>query len=205
MIEMEKRSKIGLILLITASIFLFTSSIVIYLHPSIFFEDESMETYVSNMVEMYRLEGTPLFERFFVNNSASGDMALVNAQNYIQNNITYTSDTLESWRTPSQTIQDKVGDCEDMAFLFVSLAISYGYDEDSICVCFGKIIDADGEEGGHAWVVIEQEGIEYVIEPTLRVYPMNIVTFQSRVMSNYMDNPSYAEVYRLYPNYMVYG
>jgi len=60
------------------------------------------------------------------------------------------------WRLPSETIEDKVGDCEDMAVLLASMQNSYA---DSSCWC----ITWNSNDSGHAAVVFPVSGNELTI------------------------------------------
>ncbi len=65
----------------------------------------------------------------------------------------------EYWRYPVETLQDKVGDCEDKVFLFASIMEAMGYD--AVALFFdghaAAGIDLEGAKGSH----YSYEGTEY--------------------------------------------
>ncbi|MDF1751995.1 MAG: transglutaminase-like domain-containing protein [Verrucomicrobiales bacterium] len=62
------------------------------------------------------------------------------------------------WKLPSQTWEERVGDCEDTSILLTDALISSGYEAR---VAFGHW---QGE--GHAWCVVKVEGRQYILETT---------------------------------------
>jgi len=92
---------------------------------------------------------------------------------WVVNNIEYNSDSSvpympslggelswhqEYWRLPSETIEDEVGDCEDMALLLVSMLRNYDSEATA-----NWCITWDSDESGHAAVVLPVAGNQLTI------------------------------------------
>lgn len=70
--------------------------------------------------------------------------------------------TKECWRTPEETLQDGVGDCEDMSLLLASMLLSYNEERYGIWV-----IGIGNSERGHAAVAIPVEnGKLTILDPS---------------------------------------
>lgn len=65
------------------------------------------------------------------------------------------------WRTPAETLRDKVGDCEDMATLLTSMLLNYNEERFAVwCVIIHAI---SGEYEGHLAVAFPVEGDEITV------------------------------------------
>ena len=73
-------------------------------------------------------------------------------------------DQSEVWKTSDETWFERQGDCEDTSILLVDLLISAGFDA-------RVAIGWNGNIGQHAWVVVQVEGEQFVIESTLQESP----------------------------------
>lgn len=69
--------------------------------------------------------------------------------------------TDDFWSYPSETLRDRVGDCEDRAFLLVSL-LRHILPPERVYVAIGLFRGM-----GHAWVMVNERGIWEVFETTL--------------------------------------
>lgn len=70
----------------------------------------------------------------------------------------------EVWKTSDDTWLQKQGDCEDSSILLVDSLISAGFDA-------RVAIGWNGNIGQHAWVVVNIEGEQFVIESTIQENP----------------------------------
>jgi predicted transglutaminase-like cysteine proteinase len=94
----------------------------------------------------------------------SNDTKMYKIEQWVQDNITYVSDTEnygldELWAYPTMTIKKKTGDCEDGAFLMHSLALAAGIPYDRLRT-YGGLVYADSyglSTGGHAWTSYKRE------------------------------------------------
>ncbi len=73
-------------------------------------------------------------------------------------------DQTEVWKTSDETWFSREGDCEDTSILLVDVLISAGFEA-------RVAIGWNGNIGQHAWVVVDLEGAEYVIESTIQEQP----------------------------------
>ncbi len=86
-----------------------------------------------------------------------------------------TSDCVEFWQFPFESIQSGIGDCEDGAILIASLLINAGIPSWRVKVAGGGVLTdpvsapSDTELGGHAWCLYladrpdSKRGLEWVI------------------------------------------
>lgn len=79
--------------------------------------------------------------------------------NWVIDNITYVKDSSrkdglsENWYFPTETLTEKIGDCEDGAVLLASLMICVGIPEERIRITCGNVVDpAKKQIFGHAYV-----------------------------------------------------
>lgn len=94
--------------------------------------------------------------------------------NWVVDNIEYNSDSRlpylpgvnenifwcqDYWRMPSETVEDGVGDCEDMATLLTSMILNYASSAGYPCWCIGW----RSYESGHVAVAIPVEGDQLII------------------------------------------
>jgi hypothetical protein len=87
---------------------------------------------------------------------------------YVQNTIKYISDTslgvTEYWQLPIETFHRKMGDCEDMSILIVTLLRIAGCPAHRIKVAAGLVkTGKNAETGGHAYPVFLREDGEWII------------------------------------------
>lgn len=85
---------------------------------------------------------------------------------------------LEFWKLPHETIRDKIGDCEDGAFLLASLLRAQG-EADAWAVI--GYVEIDGVPYGHAWA----ECNSLVLETTYDQVPAHIPTTEEVYESLY--------------------
>jgi len=102
-------------------------------------------------------------------------------QAWVVNNIVYTEDKDqwgydELWQPPLVTMATRKGDCEDGAFLIMSLALNAGVDPDRLRFYGGSVkAGAGAATGGHGWVAYRRESdnewviADYSYNPDLRV------------------------------------
>jgi len=129
-----------------------------------------------------------------INDNDSDDEKATKITSYVQDNIKYVSDTslgvTEYWQLPIETFYRKLGDCEDMSILIVSLCRIAGIPAHRIKVAAGLVkTGKNAETGGHAYPVYLKDDCEWVIlDPCY--YPNKIHAKDRkpfREESNYLD------------------
>jgi predicted transglutaminase-like cysteine proteinase len=95
--------------------------------------------------------------------SDSDDEKMEKIQKWVVNNIAYTTDEeqygySELWVPPVMVLKTKAGDCEDGAFLIMSLALNAGVDPSRLRM-YGGLVDAGtgAPSGGHGWVAYRRQ------------------------------------------------
>jgi hypothetical protein len=84
----------------------------------------------------------------------------------VVNNIAYELDPKEYWKYPAETIKDRCGDCEDMAFLLASMLMSYSNNRYAVWV-----ISICANNEGHKAVIIPAKGFYVaVLDPAGHYY-----------------------------------
>jgi len=73
---------------------------------------------------------------------------------WVCRNVTYRSDDGEFWYTPSETLRQRAGDCDDSAILLVSMLRQF-YPADRVYVAVGPYRGL-----GHAWVELDGQILE---------------------------------------------
>lgn len=103
-----------------------------------------------------------------VGGSDSSDEKMQKIERWVEENIRYTKDPLsemmrswhpfpgEWWFLPTETLERKIGDCEDMAFLIHSLALHAGVPFTRLYTLAGQVIDSNGFLSGHAWTIYQR-------------------------------------------------
>ncbi len=89
------------------------------------------------------------------------------AFNFVSTRIRYVSDKQlrglpEYWQFPCETLENRMGDCEDTSFLLASLILALGVNKRHVRVVLGKYYGK-----GHAWVEVFINGKWYLLESTL--------------------------------------
>jgi predicted transglutaminase-like cysteine proteinase len=75
---------------------------------------------------------------------------------YVEDKDQYGYDEL--WVPPVMTLQQGKGDCEDGAFLIMSLALNAGVDPDRLRFYGGEVVAGESAgTGGHGWVAYRRE------------------------------------------------
>ncbi|GBR77367.1 hypothetical protein RDn1_026 [Candidatus Termititenax dinenymphae] len=111
----------------------------------------------------------------------STEEKLVKLYNYIGENLTYESESADSWSSVGETIAKRGGDCEDLATLLASAMIALlkrsGLDYKT---AQGKILAVAGngsDYGEHVFVEYQAEdGRRYVFDPALHGQPVDSLT-----------------------------
>lgn len=75
---------------------------------------------------------------------------------WLQQNFTYKMDEIEHFKKPKDMIKDKIGDCEDFAFL--TNAILNDLKIKNKVLAIGLFTDKDGNRSGHAICVFKYNG-----------------------------------------------
>ena len=78
----------------------------------------------------------------------------------------------KEWKEPEETLRDKIGDCEDMDFLAISMLENMGIDDANLVV--GNLSKPSGGGGAHAWVSVDGA----VIDPTGRPETVKDLEYQ---------------------------
>ena len=101
---------------------------------------------------------------------------------WVVDNIKYNSDSrlpylpsangslswhMDYWRTPNETLEDEVGDCEDMATLLASMKLNYTSSAGYPCWCITWVSD----DSGHAAVAFPVQGGKLtILDPSGKYY-----------------------------------
>ncbi|MDD4876779.1 MAG: transglutaminase-like domain-containing protein [Dehalococcoidales bacterium] len=90
----------------------------------------------------------------------------------------------EYWRMPEETLEDKHGDCEDMAILLASMLLNYNKGEYTIWV-----IGIRSEESGHLAVAFPvQDGNLTILDPAGNYYTSQFGSLESSNVSTAVNN-----------------
>ena len=116
----------------------------------------------------------------------SDDVKMEKIQRWVVNHIDYMTDEeqygySELWVPPVMVLTTGKGDCEDGAFLIMSLGLNAGVDPKRLRM-YGGFVDAGpgAASGGHGWVAYRRESdnewvaVDFSYYPDLR--PMNLRT-----------------------------
>lgn len=95
------------------------------------------------------------------------DETILNLWEYVAVAIAYVEDIGEYWRFPIETVNERVGDCEDTSFLLASLLLNR---LSETYVAAGYFVYG-GNLYGHAWVVARTLDGDFVLESTLDSLP----------------------------------
>jgi len=112
-----------------------------------------------------------------VNPSDTDDVKMVKIQRWVVYNIEYKSDKEqygyeELWVPPVMVLQTGQGDCEDGAFLIMSLGLNAGVDPSRLRM-YGGFVDAGqgAESGSHGWVAYRRESDNEWVAVDFSYYP----------------------------------
>lgn len=130
--------------------------------------------------------------------SDSDDVKMEKIQRWVVDNIDYMSDREqygydELWVPPVMVLNTMKGDCEDGAFLIMSLGLNAGVDPSRLRM-YGGLVDAGpgAGSGGHGWVAYRREiddewvAVDFSYFPDLR--PMGLRTplkYDGRYIDDY--------------------
>ena len=90
-------------------------------------------------------------------------------KNYILDHELYGPELGEIWQNSRQAYKYTRGDCEDHAIILADWLISMGHD--------ARVVLGKYKNGGHAWVVLYHQNIEYILEATSKQRPRNVSDF----------------------------
>ena len=90
-------------------------------------------------------------------------------KNYILDHQLYGPELAEVWQNSRQAYKYTRGDCEDHAIILADWLIAQGHD--------ARVVLGKYNNGGHAWVVLEYQGNDYVLESTSKRRPRNVNDF----------------------------
>ncbi len=65
----------------------------------------------------------------------------------------------DEWKEPKQTLEEGVGDCEDVSFLAASMLIRAGVEEFDYVIGY---LESDGPDEKHTWLEVDGE----IVDPT---------------------------------------
>jgi predicted transglutaminase-like cysteine proteinase len=96
----------------------------------------------------------------------TNDAKAINALTWVINNVKYVTDKSQygagdQWQWADETIQRKVGDCEDGAILLANIMVASGIPYWRV-----RLNAGDVKGGGHAWVtyLCEKDNVWYVLD-----------------------------------------
>ena len=96
--------------------------------------------------------------------------AISQRKNYLLDHKLYGPNMLDIWQNSEQAYRFSHGDCEDHALIVTDWLISLGYD--------AKVVIGEYQgQGGHAWVLLNYKGRDYVIESTDKRRVTSIANF----------------------------
>ena len=112
-----------------------------------------------------------------VNPGDSDDIKMEKVQQWVVENIEYKADEEqygyeELWVPPVMLLKTKKGDCEDGAFLIMSLGLNAGVDPERLRMYGGFVNAGPGAaSGGHGWVAYRRESDEEWVAVDFSYYP----------------------------------
>jgi len=92
--------------------------------------------------------------------------SFISAQISVEGKSSYQNDY---WQTPAMCSKTHVGNCANKAFLLTSLLRNFVSPDQVHCV-LGNLYN--GHASGHAWVEINMDGKDYILESTRNDVPM---------------------------------
>lgn len=107
----------------------------------------------------------------------SDDLKMRKIQYWVVKNIAYEEDKKqygydELWVPPVMLLRTRKGDCEDGAFLIMSLALNAGVNPNRLKLYGGVVKAGEGAQtGGHAWVAYQRETDNEWIPIDFSYYP----------------------------------
>ena len=132
-------------------------------YRSFFFNDldENIITYAATGIDKNPYFANSFLVGFmpFETDKAWMPMATLSMRKYYLLDHQLYGPTMEDiWQNSEQAYYHSHGDCEDHAVLLADWLIGLGYD--------ARVVIGEVPEGGHAWVVLFLDGVEYVLEST---------------------------------------
>ena len=107
----------------------------------------------------------------------SDDVKMEKIQKWVVRNIAYMTDEKqygyeELWVPPVMVLKTRKGDCEDGAFLIMSLGLNAGVDPERLRM-YGGFVDAGpgAASGGHGWVAYRRESDNEWVAVDFSYYP----------------------------------
>ena len=88
---------------------------------------------------------------------------------------------LDTWQLARETWDYENGDCEDSSILLADWLLSRGFDA-------RVVIGVTGTQEGHAWCVVNIDGITYILETTDESAPDRRLPYASRLRHQYIPN-----------------
>lgn len=141
-----------------------------------------------------------------VHHSDSDDVKMEKIHRWVFFNIEYNTDKEqygweELWVPPVMVLNSGKGDCEDGAFLIMSLALNAGVDPSRLRL-YGGFVDSGqaAESGSHAWVAYRRESDDEWVAVDFSYYP------DLRPMNNrtpLKDNKKYVDDYFFITNQFI--
>ncbi len=131
-------------------------------------------------VNMYLQYGNQVIKDLameIVNQGDSDDVKMQKIQEWVVRNIQYMEDKAqygfpELWVPPSMLLNSKKGDCEDGAFLIMSLALNAGVEPDRLRFYAGEVKAGEGAAtGGHGWVAYQRDSDREWVIVDFSYYP----------------------------------
>lgn len=117
------------------------------------------------------------FEVVGIQKTDSNDVKMGKIARWVQRHILYREDLAnygyeEFWAPPAFTLRKGSGDCEDGAFLIVSLALNAGVPEHRLRMYGGQVhVGVGAATGGHGWVGYRRESDHEWIPVDFSYYP----------------------------------
>jgi len=97
------------------------------------------------------------------------DKFIVQVHRFVNSFVTYVPDVLDTWKDCNTTLQDRQGDCEDIAICKYKILEHYGFSTDKMFIIIGRDNLLKQE---HAVLVVESNSNKYFVldNVTQKVY-----------------------------------
>jgi predicted transglutaminase-like cysteine proteinase len=141
-------------------------------------QDEIIQDY--SYVNTFLQYGNPIIKNLvmkIISSSDSDDVKMQKIQSWVYHNIEYMEDKeqygySELWVPPTMLLKTKKGDCEDQAFLIISLGLNAGVNPNKLRFYAGIVKAGKGSAtGGHGWVAYKRDSDKKWVAVDSTYYP----------------------------------
>lgn len=109
-----------------------------------------------------------------------GSLSVLNAA--VNGHVLYQRDPDDDWKTPFDTFESMVGDCEDYANLKRAILLQHGFPRDRANLILGTLVAGTFED--HAFLVVDLDGERLILDNKFDqlVRPADYVNFVPKVL-----------------------